>query len=230
MHLKRLNAAVPLASHRPCISSSQCLSHTPCLSHTTQESSAALCCFLTRPGFPTDALGSSCCAGCSFSRLRSERCSLRLVSLTRSVMLWVRCSQYSILASARAVDKWPPQLASFSSLSVAAALSTALRSAPFSTQIRMTSSAGVWFASAEDRAALMAGVLLLLAALRFGFGLGLGALQYWYRWQLEDLSLSFNTVLPFLSRNHFPPSSFPLAVRGLVLCHDVTCDAEASHV
>ena len=94
----------------------------------------------------------------------------------------------------------------------------------------MTSSAGVCFAIADDRAALMIGVLLPLAALRFGFGVGLGALQYWYRWQLEDSSLSFNTILPFLSQNHFPPSSFPLAVRGLVLCHDVMCDAEASRV
>ena len=50
----------------------------------------------------------------------------------------------------------------------------------------------------------MIGVLLLLAALRFGFGLGLGALQYWYCWQLEDSGLSFSTILPLLSRNHFP--------------------------
>ena len=115
-------------------------------------------------------------------------------------------------------------------LSAAATLSTALRGASCST--RMTSSAGVWFASADDRAALMIsiGVLLLLAALRFGFGLGLGALQYWYRWQLEDSNLSVNTILPFLSQNNFPPSSFPLTSRGLVLCHDITCDAEASRV
>ena len=90
--------------------------------HTKQFRSFVL--FLTRSSFPTAALelSSSWCASCSCSRLRSERCSLRLVScswLARSVMSCVRCSQYFALASVRAADKRLPQLASFSLLQLA---------------------------------------------------------------------------------------------------------------